>query len=163
VLAAAFLIAILFTISGVTRRTREFGTLKAIGWSNSRIVRQVAGESLVQGIIGGALGVAVGIIGILAINLVAPTLTAGAAVTRAGGFGGGGAGGGFGGGAGGGAGGAAQQATAATTDVVLQAPLTGAIIFIAVGLAILGGLLAGAIGGWRAAQLRPAEALRSVA
>ncbi|MEN0086704.1 MAG: ABC transporter permease, partial [Leifsonia sp.] len=34
VLAAAFLIAILFTISGVTRRTREFGTLKAIGWSN---------------------------------------------------------------------------------------------------------------------------------
>jgi ABC-type lipoprotein release transport system permease subunit len=164
VLAAAFLIAILFTISGVTRRTREFGTLKAIGWSNSRIVRQVAGESLVQGIIGGALGVAVGIVGILAINLVAPTLTAGAAVTRAGGFGGGGAGGGFGGGgAGGGAGGVAQQATAATTDVVLQAPLTGAIIFIAVGLAILGGLLAGAIGGWRAAQLRPAEALRSVA
>ncbi|MEO6827069.1 MAG: ABC transporter permease, partial [Microbacteriaceae bacterium] len=29
VLAAAFLIAILFTIAGVTRRTREFGTLKA--------------------------------------------------------------------------------------------------------------------------------------
>ncbi|MCU1577852.1 MAG: Membrane protein [Rhodoglobus sp.] len=163
VLAAAFLIAILFTISGVTRRTREFGTLKAIGWSNSRIVRQVAGESLVQGIIGGALGVAVGLVGILVINMAAPTLTAGAAVTRAGGFGGGAGGGaGFGGGAGG-PGGVAQQATATTTDVVLQAPLTATIIFIAVGLAILGGLLAGAIGGWRAARLRPAEALRSVA
>jgi ABC-type antimicrobial peptide transport system permease subunit len=162
VLAAAFLIAILFTISGVTRRTREFGTLKAIGWSNSRIVRQVAGESLVQGIIGGALGVAVGLVGILVVNMAAPTLTAGAAVTRAGGFGGGAGGGaGFGGGAGG-PGGFTQQA-AATTDVVLQAPLTATIIFIAVGLAILGGLLAGAIGGWRAARLRPAEALRSVA
>ena len=161
VLAAAFLIAILFTISGVTRRTREFGTLKAIGWSNSRIVRQVAGESLVQGIIGGALGVAVGIVGIVAINAVAPTLTASAAVSRAGGFGGGAGGGaGFGGGAGGPA---AQQATAATTDIALQAPLTATIILIAVGLAILGGLLAGAIGGWRAARLRPAEALRSVA
>ena len=52
-----FLIAvILFTISGVSRRTREFGTLKAIGWSNGRIVRQVAGESLVNGLIGGVIG-----------------------------------------------------------------------------------------------------------
>ena len=68
VLAAAFLIAILFTISGVTRRTREFGTLKAIGWSNRRIVGQVAGESLVQGAIGGVLGVAVG----LAVHRIRP-------------------------------------------------------------------------------------------
>jgi ABC-type antimicrobial peptide transport system permease subunit len=36
-------------------------------------------------------------------------------------------------------------------------------MLIAVGLAVLGGLLAGAIGGWRASRLRPAEALRSVA
>lgn len=38
VLAVALLMAVLFTISGVSRRTREFGTLKAIGWSNSRVV-----------------------------------------------------------------------------------------------------------------------------
>ncbi|WP_232304043.1 ABC transporter permease [Pseudofrankia sp. DC12] len=41
VLVAAFVLAILFTISGVTRPTRDFGTLKAIGWSNGRIVGQV--------------------------------------------------------------------------------------------------------------------------
>jgi ABC-type lipoprotein release transport system permease subunit len=29
-----------------------------------------------------------------------------------------------------------------------------------VGLAVAGGLLAGAFGGWRAARLRPADALR---
>ena len=74
VLAAAFLIAILFTIQGVTRRTREFGTLKAIGWSNRRVVGQVAGESLVQGLIGGAAGLALGLVGIWVINLIAPTL-----------------------------------------------------------------------------------------
>jgi putative ABC transport system permease protein len=28
---------------------------------------------------------------------------------------------------------------------------------------VLGGLLAGVVGGWRAARLRPAEALRSLA
>ena len=34
VLLVALVLAVLFTISGVSRRTREFGTLKAIGWSN---------------------------------------------------------------------------------------------------------------------------------
>lgn len=168
VLAAAFVLAILFTISGVTRRTRELGTLKAIGWSNGRIVRQVAGESLVQGLIGGAAGVALGLAGILAVNLVAPTLTAsmGSGFTFGGGpvistdggdttqgatgpqFEGGPLGGG---------------PEAATTDIVLNAPVAVSMLLFAVGLAILGGLLAGAIGGWRAARLRPAEALRSVA
>jgi ABC-type antimicrobial peptide transport system permease subunit len=177
VLAAAFLIAILFTISGVTRRTREFGTLKAIGWTNRRIVGQVAGESMVQGLIGGVIGVGVGLLGILVVNLVGPTLTGSASTGAArfaraatgvgggeGGAGGGfgGAGGGFGGGGFGGGGGALGRAAGATTNITLQAPVTLTIILVAVGLAILGGLLAGAIGGWRAARLRPAEALRSV-
>ncbi|TFC21751.1 ABC transporter permease [Cryobacterium glucosi] len=168
VLAAAFLIAILFTISGVTRRTREFGTLKAIGWSNGRIVRQVGGESLVQGLIGGVVGIAVGLAGILVINIIAPTLTAGAstavqAVGRgAGAAGGAGGAGGAGFGPGGGGFGAATQA-ATQSNIVLTAPVTVSVILIAVGLAVLGGLLAGVIGGWRASRLRPAEALRSIA
>ncbi|MCS5518764.1 ABC transporter permease [Curtobacterium flaccumfaciens] len=172
VLAAAFLIAILFTISGVTHRTREFGTLKAIGWSNGRITRQVAGESLVQGLIGGVLGAAAGLIGILVVNVISPTISASASSTTGGGAGGGGgmpggaataaAGSGTTGGApAGGFGGGAS--TASTTDVVLHAPVTVEIILLAIGLAILGGLIAGALGGWRASRLRPAEALRSVA
>ncbi|RIJ45316.1 ABC transporter permease, partial [Clavibacter lycopersici] len=84
VLAAAFVIAILLTVSGVSRRTREFGTLKAIGWSDRRIVRQVAGESLVQGLIGGALGVVVGLGAVLVVNVIAPTLSAGSAAATAG-------------------------------------------------------------------------------
>lgn len=162
VLAAAFLIAILFTISGVTRRTREFGTLKAIGWSNRRIVGQVAGESLVQGLIGGVAGIAIGLVGVVVVNLVAPTLSATATTQTAGGLAApdGAAAGGPGMG-GGGFGQAAQAA--ATSDVVLNAPVTLSVILIAVGLAVVGGLLAGAIGGWRASRLRPAEALRAVA
>ena len=66
VLAVALALAVLFTISGVSRRTREFGTLKAIGWSNGRVVGQVAGESVVQGLIGGAAGLVLGFIGIWA-------------------------------------------------------------------------------------------------
>lgn len=171
--AAAFLIAILFTISGVSRRTREFGTLKAIGWSNRRIVGQVAGESVVQSLIGGAVGVAVGLLGVVVVNLFAPTLTASASsATASGGMPGGAPGAATGSGGGSAAGDAAAtmpgggfgggQAAASTTDVVLNAPVTPLIIVIAVALAVVGGLLAGAIGGWRASRLRPAEALRSV-
>ncbi|PPL16142.1 ABC transporter permease, partial [Microterricola pindariensis] len=156
VLLAAFLLAILFTISGVNRRTREFGTLKAIGWSNRRIVGQVAGESTVQGLIGGAVGVVVGLIGVLAINLVSPTLSGGV-----GGTGGGdsqlAAGPGGAGGPGGMPGGFGQAASAAaSTDITLQAPVALGVVLVAVGLAVLGGLVAGAFGGWRAARLRPA-------
>ncbi|WP_394554676.1 ABC transporter permease [Agromyces sp. MMS24-JH15] len=160
VLAAAFLIAILFTIQGVTRRTREFGTLKAIGWSNGRITGQVAGESLVQGLIGGTVGLVVGLAGIWIINLIGPTLggsaTGGSLAAGPGGQGGPG-------GQVGGPFGRAAEAANSTTEVVLNAPVTVGVIAIAIGLAVLGGLLAGAIGGWRASRLRPAEALRSVA
>ena len=153
VLAVALALAVLFTISGVTRRTREFGTLKAIGWSNGRVVGQVAGESVIQGLIGGAIGLAVGLAGIWIINLISPTISSTAASTgQAGpGQGGGPMGGGFGG--------MAQQAAA---DIVLHAPITLWVVAAAVGIAIAGGLIAGAFGGWRAARLSPAEALRSV-
>jgi hypothetical protein len=46
--------------------------------------------------------------------------------------------------------------------VTLGAPVDATLILAAIGLAVLGGLFAGAVGGGRAARLRPAEALRSV-
>ncbi|WP_337003895.1 MULTISPECIES: ABC transporter permease [unclassified Microbacterium] len=155
VLAVAVLLAVLLTLSGVGRRTREFGTLKALGWSNGRVVRQVAGESMVQGLIGGAVGLVLGIGGIVLINILKPTVSA-AASGRPEGPGGMGAGP-----TGGGGGGMFSTQTAA--DIVLQAPFTPWVLVAAVGLAVLGGLIAGAFGGWRAARLSPAEALRSVA
>lgn len=154
VLAVAVLLSVLLTLSGVSRRTREFGTLKAIGWSNGRVVRQVAGESMVQGLIGGVVGLALGIAGIVVIDLVKPTVAAAAASTAEGGPGGMG---------GGPTGGGDMFQTQQAADIVLQAPFTPWVLVAAVGLAVLGGLVAGAFGGWRAARLSPAEALRSVA
>ena len=48
-------------------------------------------------------------------------------------------------------------------QIALSLPITGTVIALAVALAVLGGLIAGAFGGWRAARLRPAAALRAVA
>ena len=44
----------------------------------------------------------------------------------------------------------------------LNAPISVEILALGFGLALLGGLIAGAAGAFRAARLRPADALRSV-
>ncbi|MFC8423645.1 ABC transporter permease [Streptomyces sp. NPDC057236] len=154
VLVAAFLVAGLLTSSAVSRRVREFGTLKALGWKSGRVTRQVVGESMVQGLIGGALGIALGLAGAYAVTAVSPTLQAQ--------LGGGGGAGGMGGPGGGGMGGPGRQSAAKTLDVALTAPVSLTTLALAVGLAVAGGLVAGAFGGWRASRLRPADALRRV-
>jgi ABC-type lipoprotein release transport system permease subunit len=152
VLIAAFLVAGLLTSSAVSRRVREFGTLKALGWKSGRVTRQVVGEAMVNGLLGGVLGIAVGLAGAYVVTAISPTLQAQ--------LGGGGGGGGLGGG--GGFGGPGRQAAARTLDVALTAPVSVTTVAIAVGLAVAGGLIAGAFGGWRASRLRPADALRRV-
>ncbi|WP_405675464.1 FtsX-like permease family protein [Streptomyces sp. NBC_01511] len=160
VLIAAFVVAGLLTVSAVSRRVREFGTLKALGWKSGRVTRQVVGEAMVNGLVGGALGIAVGVAGAYALTAVSPSLTAqlGAAAS---GPGPGGGGGGGGGGMARVAGGGAQSADKAI-EIALTAPISAATIALAVGLAVTGGLIAGAFGGWRASRLRPADALRRV-
>ncbi|WP_460068823.1 ABC transporter permease [Streptomyces sp. YKOK-I1] len=157
VLVAAFLVAGLLTSSAVSRRVREFGTLKALGWKSRRVTGQVVGEAMVNGLLGGALGIALGLAGAYAVTAVSPTLEA----SLGGGGGGGGMGQGGPGGGGGGFGGPGRAASQ-TLDVALTAPVSVTTVAIAVGLAVAGGLIAGAFGGWRASRLRPADALRRV-
>ncbi|MFD6281674.1 ABC transporter permease [Streptomyces sp. NPDC060209] len=157
VLVAAFLVAGLLTSSAVSRRVREFGTLKALGWKSGRVTRQVIGEALVNGLMGGVLGIAVGLAGAYVVTAISPTLTAQLGST------GGGGGGGMGGGGPMGGGGGGRQTASKTLDIALTAPVSLTTILVAVALAVAGGLIAGAFGGWRASRLRPADALRRVA
>ncbi|WP_328555849.1 MULTISPECIES: ABC transporter permease [unclassified Streptomyces] len=154
VLIAAFLVAALLTSSAVSRRVREFGTLKALGWPSRKVTRQVVGESIVNGLLGGVLGIALGLGAAYTVTAISPKLTAELGSTGGGGMGGGPGGGGPG-----------QQAASAaknTIDIALTAPVSLTTIALAAGLAITGGLIAGAMGGWRASRMRPADALRSV-
>jgi putative ABC transport system permease protein len=48
-------------IMSVFERTKEIGTLRAIGWKRSRIIRMVIGESIVLSIVGAFVGSAFGI------------------------------------------------------------------------------------------------------
>jgi ABC-type antimicrobial peptide transport system permease subunit len=161
VLIAAFLLASLLTMSAVSRRVREFGTLKALGWRSRRIIGQVMGESITIGIVGGAAGVALGFAGAAIVSSVAPSLSASVgSTTGSAATGGAQAAGGFGPPGGG------PARTAASTPhsvaVHLTASVTVSAVILAVVLAIAGGLIAGSFGGWRAARLRPAAALARV-
>jgi putative ABC transport system permease protein len=147
-LIGAFLIACLLTLSSVTKRVRELGTLKALGWPQRFVVRQVTGESLVQGLLGGVLGVGLGFAGAGIISAVSPSLKATVAQAatqgpRLIGFGQG-------------------RVTSGSTHVSLNAPVSFGLILLAVALAVAGGLISGAVGGLRAARLRPADALRHI-
>ena len=59
-------------------------------------------------------------------------------------------------------GGGSGAARTATNTVSLSAPIGIAAVAIGFGLALLGGLIAGAAGALRAARLRPADALRQM-
>ena len=152
VLVAAFAVAGLLTMSAVSRRAREFGTLKAIGWRSRRIIGQVMGESVATGLIGGAVGIGLGFGGVAIIDAVAPKLTAtipsstGLRFAQVGGSG------------------PVSLGPAATQNIPVHwsATVTVAVIALAVLLALVGGLLAGALGSWRISQLRPADALARV-
>jgi putative ABC transport system permease protein len=150
-LVAAFALACLLSLAAVTRRSGEFGTLKALGWRSGRIIAQVLGELAAIGIAGAAAGIGLGFAGAAIIAGVAPRLSATDASAV----------------------GSMQQAPAPqgsshqfTTDAVLvrlSPSITAGVIVLAVILALLGSLLAGALGSWRIARLNPADALGRVA
>ncbi|MGA7835453.1 MAG: FtsX-like permease family protein [Acidimicrobiales bacterium] len=149
VLLAAFLIAGLLTLSSVSKRVREIGSLRAIGWSRGRVVRQIMAETIGIGIIGGVLGVALGVIICLIIGAVGPALSVtstGLAVGASS------------------VSGLLHQTTSASIarTVHLSAPIRPFTIVLAFVGALLGGVIAGAVGGWRAARLSPASALRDL-
>jgi ABC-type lipoprotein release transport system permease subunit len=178
VLIAAFGLASLLTMGAVSRRVREFGTLKALGWKSRRIIGQVMGETVALGIIGAVIGIGLGFAGAELVSKLSPKLSAvvgqttgsatpgGARQFGAGGAGGGGFPGGGGTGTAGPGGGFFNRAANAanhTVAVHLSASVSMSMIVLAVVLAIAGGVIAGTFGGWRAARLRPAAALAKVA
>ncbi|MCA1832947.1 MAG: ABC transporter permease [Actinomycetota bacterium] len=150
VLIAAFAIAMLLTLSSVAKRVREIGTLRAIGWSKGRVVKQILTETIGIGLLGGAAGIVLGLAAAFAVGAFSPSLSASsngvpgfASSTLSGLFG-------------------QTQAAAHTSTIALKAPVHMTTLAIGVAFAVVGGLLAGTVGGWRAARLSPAEALRNL-
>ena len=146
ILLAALVIAALLTLSSVAKRVREIGTLRALGWSRGRVVRQIVAETAGIGVLGACIGILVGVAVCAAIGAFGPALSATASSNTLG----------------------ASAASAlfhqaARKSVDLKIPLTAPIhlstILLGALFAVAGGVVAGMAGGWRAARLSPASAL----
>ena len=127
------LVDMLYTVK---ERTKEIGTLKAIGFSNSTVMGQFMLEGILLSIIAGVVGIAIG-------SVAAPTLSALLLPSV-------------------GIGSRTAGVLSGTTRVsgLSVATLNPELILILFGAAVLLGTLGSLYPAWRAAKIRPAEAMK---
>ena len=132
--AATSLIVLFVMLYTVRERTKEIGTLKAIGFSNLNIMSQFMLEGVILSFIAGVVGVAIGVI-------VTPTLSGLLLPAVNAGFGG-----------------AFARASGMVSTV--SGTITPELVFIALGGAVVLGALGTLYPAWRASRTSPMEALR---
>jgi putative ABC transport system permease protein len=134
VVAATSLIVLFVMLYTVRERTKEIGTLKAIGFSNSTVMGQFLLEGILLSVIAGIVGIAIGTIAAPTLSsLLLPSInlfgTQGARFAR-------------------------NVAPTAAASVNLE------LVLIAFGASLLLGALGSLYPAWRAAKIRPAEAMK---
>jgi putative ABC transport system permease protein len=128
-------------LMSISERTREIGTLRAMGATKGEVMRIFMTEAFVIGLIGAGVGVLIGVTVAVALPHLSGSTTA-ATGGFTGGFPGAGAGNALRGG--------------------LETALTADNLLLSLGLGVLVGALAGVYPAWRASRMSPVEALRHV-
>jgi putative ABC transport system permease protein len=131
VVVATSLIVLFVMLYTVRERTKEIGTLKAIGFSNASVMGQFMLEGVLLSAIAGVVGI---VIGVFAAPKLTSLLQITPTISRAAGFGPG----------------AAAISVAVSPELIL----------IGLGVAILLGTLGSLYPAWRAAKIKPAEAMK---
>jgi len=132
--AATSLIVLFVMLYTVRERTKEIGTLKAIGFSNLNIMSQFMLEGVMLSLIAGVVGVAIGVFAAPALSgVLLPAVNAGFR-------------------------GVFSRAT--DTASTVSGIVTPELILIALGGAVLLGVLGTLYPAWRASRTSPMEALR---
>ena len=141
-LAATSLIVLFVMLYTVRERTKEIGTLKAIGFSSWSVMSQFMLEGVILSLAAGVVGIGIGAVG-------APILS-GVLLPAVNPFGSQGTGfqtGGF-------------RATTFFGSSTASAVVTPTIMLLALGAAVLLGAVGSLYPAWRASRTRPAEAMR---
>jgi len=133
--AATSLIVLFVMLYTVRERTKEIGTLKAIGFSNWTVMSQFMLEGVLLSLLAGVVGIAIASVAAPALSgLLLPAVSQG---TFGRGF-----------------------ASVANSGTTASTTLTPQLISIALGAAVLLGTLGSLYPAWRASRTRPAEAMR---
>lgn len=148
VMIAAFIIISLLTVLSINKRTREIGTLKAIGWSNRVVVRQILMENIVLGVFGATLGIGLGVLSIIILNNFDISFTAEFATSSFESFGAKWLGGG--------------ETESVATSFDLEVAYTYSTFLIGSLIAIVASIIAGGVAAFKSSRMRPSEALRNL-
>jgi ABC-type antimicrobial peptide transport system permease subunit len=141
-IAATSLIVLFVMLYTVRERTKEIGTLKAIGFSNWTVMSQFLLEGVLLSLVAGVVAIAIG-------SIAAPFLSSlllpsvGSSVNLFGN-----------------AGTLRVGGSSFTASTVSTASLSPELMLMTLGLAVLLGALGSLYPAWRAAKTRPAEAMR---
>ena len=136
VVAAIVLFIMLYT---VRERTREIGTLKALGASSMAILGQFMLEGILLSLIAGIVGTVIGTVGATSLaNLLLPhpTQTGNSTVSTAG------------------------VSIGSASSASISVTITPELVLLGLGIAVMLGALGSLYPAWRAARTRPAEAMR---
>lgn len=122
----------------VRERTKEIGTLKALGAGNKTILGQFMIEGVLLSLIAGIVGIAIGIFGATSLaNILLPKpINAGNGVFLSG------------------------SGTGSLATTAISVTITPELALFGLGFAVLLGALGSLYPAWRAARIRPAEAMR---
>jgi putative ABC transport system permease protein len=124
----------------VRERTREIGTLKAIGFSNWNVMSQFMLEGILLSLVAGVVGIGIGYIGAPVLSgLLLPSVNLFGSSNRFQ---------------------FNSGQTAQTGSTAASASLTPELMLIALGAAVLLGAVGSLYPAWRASRTRPAEAMR---
>ena len=141
-LLGAVLLIMKTMTSHLLERSREIGTLKAVGWTQQEIQKQLTIEAFIQTVIGGILGILLGyfisfLLGFLSISIPVPwELNPVPAMAR--------------------------QAQAASPVVRLPVSMSLSLAVTAMGLSVIIGCICGYTLGRRTAKMKPADILRQL-
>jgi putative ABC transport system permease protein len=139
-LAGAIFLIIKTMIGNLVERSREIGILKAVGWTNSDVQKQLMGETFLQSVMGGIAGIAAGylisyLLGYLSIPVATPwelNLTPAFA----------------------------KMAETSTKTIQLPVSFSAGLTAAALSLSLLAGGLASYFMGRRMSKMKPADILR---
>jgi ABC-type antimicrobial peptide transport system permease subunit len=139
-LGGAIFLIIKTMLSNLVERSSEIGILKAVGWTEKDVQKQLMGEALVQALLGGLVGVLAGYVisyflGFLSISIPTPW-----DINLLPAF--------------------AKDAQAASRVVRLPVSVSAGLTAISLGLAIMAGGLASYFMGRRTARMKPVDILR---
>ena len=141
-LGGAVFLIIKAMLSNLVERSREIGILKAVGWTEKDVQKQLMGEVFLQSLAGGVFGILMGYFFSYLLGFLSIPVSTSWELNLLPAF--------------------AKNAETASQNVRLPVSISGGLVAISMALSLVAGGLASYVMGKRTARMKPAEILRQL-